>query len=54
MTLSVGNYIYKGTIRHRRFTPFDHFFTYPLYMAYFDISKIASDAVEELPRTITN
>ena len=40
MTLSVGNYIYKGTIRHRRFTPFDHFFTYPLYMAYFDISKI--------------
>ena len=40
MTLSVGNYIYKGTIRHRRFTPFDHFFTYPLFMAYFDISKI--------------
>ena len=40
MTLSLGNYIYKGTIRHRRFTPFDHFFTYPLFMAYFDISKI--------------
>ena len=40
MSLSLGNYIYNGTIRHRRYTPFNHFFTYPLFMVYFDISKI--------------
>ena len=40
MTLSNANYIYSGTIRHRRFTPFDHFFSYPIFMVYFDISKV--------------
>ena len=40
MTLSSGNYIYSGTIRHRRFSPFDHFFTYPIFMTYFDIAKV--------------
>ena len=34
------SYIYKGTIRHRRFTPFDHFFTYPLFMTYIDLNSI--------------
>ena len=36
------SYIYSGTIRHRRFTPFDHFFTYPLFMAYLDLGSIDS------------
>lgn len=36
------SYIYSGTIRHRRFTPFDHFFTYPLFMAYLDLNSIDS------------
>tara|TARA_B100000959_G_scaffold279266_1_gene339107 strand:+ start:1386 stop:2168 length:783 start_codon:yes stop_codon:yes gene_type:complete len=36
------SYIYSGTIRHRRFTPFDHFFTYPLFMAYLDLDSIDS------------
>ena len=40
MSLSLGNYIYKGTIKHTRYTPFNHFFTYSLFMVYFDINKI--------------
>ena len=42
MTLSNANYIYSGTIRHRRFSPFDHFFTYTIFMAYFDVAKVES------------
>ena len=38
--ISVDNYIYEGYIRHRRFTPFKNFFKYPIFMVYFDISKI--------------
>ena len=34
------NFIYKGQIRHRRFTPFNQKFTYKTFMCYFDISKI--------------
>ena len=34
------SYIYSGTIMHRRFTPFNHFFTYPLFMAYIDLNSI--------------
>ena len=40
------SYIYSGTIRHRRFTPFDHFFTYPLFMAYIDLNSI-EDALKK-------
>lgn len=40
MSLSVDNYIYTGTIRHRRFFPFTHFFNYPIFMVYFDISNV--------------
>ena len=40
MNLSTKNYIYKGIIHHRRFTPFKHFFKYPIFMMYFDIAKI--------------
>ena len=36
------SYIYSGTIRHRRFAPFDHFFTYPLFMTYIDLNSIDS------------
>ena len=45
MNLSVDNYIYSGTINHRRFTPFKHFFDYSIFMVYFDISK--TDAIFE-------
>ena len=40
MSLSLQNYIYNGVIRHRRYTPFEHFFSYPLFMVYVDISKV--------------
>ena len=40
MNLSTKNYIYKGIIQHRRFTPFKHFFKYPIFMMYFDIAKV--------------
>jgi DUF1365 family protein len=40
VNLSIDNYIYKGTIRHRRFTPFNHFFNYPIFMVFFDIAKV--------------
>ena len=36
------NYIYNGTIRHRRYTPFLQKFKYSTFMVYFDISKIES------------
>ena len=40
MSLSKNHYIYWGKVRHRRFTPFEHFFTYPLFMAYIDIKTV--------------
>ena len=32
--------IYTGTVRHRRFEPVAHEFTYPLFMTYLDIDRI--------------
>ena len=32
--------IYFGTLRHRRFRPARHEFTYPLFMAYLDVDRI--------------
>lgn len=32
--------IYTGTLRHRRFEPVRHEFTYPLFMAFLDIDRI--------------
>ena len=32
--------IYSGTIRHRRFEPAKHEFTYPLFMAFLDVDRI--------------
>lgn len=40
MSVINKSYIYSGTIRHRRFTPFNHFFTYPLFMTYIDLNSI--------------
>ncbi len=40
MNLSTKSYIYTGTIRHRRLTPFNHFFSYPLFMTYLDLNTI--------------
>tara|TARA_B100001996_G_C18611547_1_gene573933 strand:+ start:249 stop:1031 length:783 start_codon:yes stop_codon:yes gene_type:complete len=39
MNISTKSYIYTGTIRHRRFTPFDYFFSYPLFMVYLDLKS---------------
>mgnify|MGYP001168258475 FL=1 len=42
MTSINKSYIYTGTIRHRRFTPFNHFFSYPLFMAYLDLDSLST------------
>jgi DUF1365 family protein len=33
--------IYVGTLRHRRFTPVRHDFTYPLFMVFLEIDRLA-------------
>ena len=38
----MNNYIYKGSIRHRRFTPFTNIFNYNTFMVFFDINNIES------------
>ena len=32
--------LFVGTLRHRRFTPVAHAFTYPLFMALLDIDRV--------------
>jgi len=32
--------LYEGTLRHRRFTPVEHRFRYPLYMLYLDLDEL--------------
>ena len=32
--------LFVGTLRHRRFTPLPHAFTYPLFMALLDIDRV--------------
>ena len=32
--------IYSGTLRHRRFSPVVHEFTYPLFMVFLDIDRL--------------
>ena len=32
--------IYEGTVRHRRFGPVPHEFTYPLFMMYLDLEEL--------------
>ena len=33
--------LFVGTLRHRRFTPVSHAFTYPLFMALLDVDRLA-------------
>ena len=40
MKLSKNHHLYWGTIRHHRHTPFNRYFTYPLFMAYIDITSL--------------
>ena len=40
MSLSKKSYLYPGVVGHRRFTPFNHFFSYPLFMAYIDLDTL--------------
>ena len=35
-----NNFIYEGTVRHRRFTPFNRTFKYKIFMTFFDINHI--------------
>jgi DUF1365 family protein len=37
---NVTSAIYTGTLRHRRFKPVNHEFTYPLFMVFLDIDRI--------------
>lgn len=32
--------IYRGTVRHRRFSPVEHDFNYPLFMMYLDLEEL--------------
>lgn len=32
--------IYRGTLRHRRFTPASHTFSYQLWMAWLDLDEL--------------
>ena len=38
----MNNLIFKGTVRHRRYTPFNQAFKYNTFMTYFDISRVES------------
>ena len=40
--------IYKGYLRHRRFTPTEHAFTYPVFMMYLDLDEL-SEVLELSP-----
>ncbi len=40
MSEHLASAIYTGVVRHRRFTPRNHDFTYNVYMMYFDLSEI--------------
>lgn len=45
--------IYIGELRHRRFLPVKHFFTYPLFLTFLDIDKIA-ESMKVSPLTSYN
>ena len=40
MNLSKNHFIYKGTIRHRRYEPFKNIFSYPLFLTYIDLERL--------------
>jgi DUF1365 family protein len=37
----VASGLYRGSLRHRRFTPKSHEFTYPIFMAFLDIDRLS-------------
>ena len=37
----IDSALFVGTLRHRRFTPVAHAFTYPLFMALLDIDRVS-------------
>ncbi len=41
--------LYVGTVRHRRFSPVTHAFTYPLYMSYVDLAELEQLEAELWP-----
>jgi DUF1365 family protein len=38
--VSLRSCIYEGAVRHRRFTPTDHVFRFPLFMMYIDLDEL--------------
>jgi DUF1365 family protein len=40
LTLSTDHFIYTGTVRHRRYHPFESEFSYPIFLMYLDISDL--------------
>tara|TARA_X000001036_G_scaffold416969_1_gene434500 strand:+ start:78 stop:845 length:768 start_codon:yes stop_codon:yes gene_type:complete len=40
LKLSTDHFIYTGTVRHRRYTPFESEFSYPVFMLYLDINDL--------------
>tara|TARA_Y100001968_G_C19376255_1_gene727816 strand:+ start:391 stop:1158 length:768 start_codon:yes stop_codon:yes gene_type:complete len=40
LKLSTDHYIYTGTVRHRRYIPFESEFSYPVFMLYLDINDL--------------
>lgn len=38
--MSLASGIYFGAVRHRRFTPTEHTFSYPLFLMYLDLSEL--------------
>ena len=42
----MNNFIYKGSIRHRRFTPFTNIFNYNTFMVFFDINNVEKFLVD--------
>ena len=40
MSVSKNHQLYWGTIKHRRHVPFKRFFSYPIFMAYIDITSL--------------
>ena len=40
MSISTRHQIYTGSVRHRRLSPFNHTFTYKLFMVYLDLDSL--------------
>lgn len=40
MNLSTEHFLYTGIVKHRRYTPFNREFSYPIFMLYLDINDL--------------